>query len=347
MRTTGDLAPVLDLEVNGGLGPQALAAWTHTYLSTVATLTGRTPIIYTGPAFWAAQMAGNPTFASYPLWIARYSTQKPGPVGGWTSYTFWQYTASGTIKGIPTKVDVSLFNGTGDQLRALALLPPLTAAAPTPTPTTPVTPVSTPVPLGRWTGTTAVPGGVRLTGWVVDPKGATGKARARVWLDGRAVRVVTAGSRRADVAAAHPTWGSAHGVDTTLLGLRPGAHTICITGLSATGGSYVSLGCRTWTQMGDPKTVVSVTHQGSLVSARGWVVDPQTSAPVTVRMTVAGRLVRTLRASAASPVPTGTWATWGRGHGFVTSATACSKVNVCLTFVNSSYGSSRTVCVVR
>ena len=342
------LPPVLDLEVNGGLGPKALSAWTHTFMSTVSSLTGRTPILYTYPAFWASQMANDRTFTSYPLWIARYSSQKPAPVGGWTSYKFWQYTDSGTIKGIPTKVDVSVFNGTSDQLRAMALLPPLSApTSSTPVPGKPVTPVSTPVPVGRWTGTAARPGGVRLVGWVVDPAHVKAKARARVWLDGRAAQVVTAGTKRADVAAAHPTWGSAHGIDVTLRGLRPGAHTICITGLAATSSSYASLGCKTWNQKGDPKTVVSVTRKGANVYARGWVVDPQTAAPVTVQMKVAGHLVRTVRASAALPVPTGTWAPWGRGHGFATSAPARAKVTVCLTFVNSSYGNSRNVCVVR
>ena len=87
----GDLPPVLDLERNDGLTPAELIAWTDAYLTEVARLTGRTPIIYTYPAFWRSSMADTTIFNHYPLWIATYGPQ-PILVGGWSDYTFWQYT---------------------------------------------------------------------------------------------------------------------------------------------------------------------------------------------------------------------------------------------------------------
>ena len=42
---TLDLPPVLDIENSGGLPPAALINWTHRYLDTVQSLTGRLPII--------------------------------------------------------------------------------------------------------------------------------------------------------------------------------------------------------------------------------------------------------------------------------------------------------------
>ena len=42
-------SPVLDLEQTGGLAPPQLVQWTQTFLSTVQSLTGRTPMIYVSP----------------------------------------------------------------------------------------------------------------------------------------------------------------------------------------------------------------------------------------------------------------------------------------------------------
>ena len=377
MQQPGDLPPVLDLEVSGGLSPSALVAWTHTYLSTVAALTQRTPILYTYPAFWASAMAGDRTFSSYPLWIARYSSQQPAPIGGWPSYAFWQYTDSGTVQGIPTKVDVSVFNGTLDELRGMALLPPPPVAGSSPSPSSPgssgspnpsQTPSATPtptappqpratatptpsghstaVPVGAWAAADT-PGGVRLTGWAVDPAAVRVPARVQVTLDGHLATVQPATVSRRDVAAAHPTWGGQHGFDVRLLGVSPGQHRICVTALAASGGASASLGCVTRTQMGDPKIGLSVTRTGSRVSVSGWAVDPQTASPVTIRVSVGTRLVATLRASLAQPVPTGTWAPWGTGHGYATTVRSRQKVNVCLTYVNTSYGADRRVCVTK
>ncbi|GAA2066465.1 hypothetical protein GCM10009722_30980 [Williamsia deligens] len=108
----GDLPPVLDLEKSGGLPPSALIAWTHQYLDTVSALTGRTPIIYTYPAFWRTAMANTTQFTRYPLWIADFTGRSaPGPLpGGWTSWTFWQFTDSALIPGVPGRVDKNVYS---------------------------------------------------------------------------------------------------------------------------------------------------------------------------------------------------------------------------------------------
>jgi lysozyme len=116
------LPPTLDLEESGGLSPAALIAWTHTFLTTLTSLTGRTPIIYTYPYFWHNQMAGSTAFTAYPLWIASYGTAAP-PTLGWPTWTFWQYSATGTVRGIPGtgSIDVNRFNGDMSALAVLAL----------------------------------------------------------------------------------------------------------------------------------------------------------------------------------------------------------------------------------
>jgi hypothetical protein len=120
-----------------------------------------------------------------------------------------------------------------------------------------------------------------------------------------------------------------------------------VTAVAASGGVTTSLGCVSRVQMGDPKITLTATRVGSRVSVAGWAIDPQTAAPVTVRVRVGGRLVQTLSAARPNPVPTGTWAPWGAGHGYVTSITSSRPVTLCLTYVNVSFGNDRTACLTR
>jgi lysozyme len=108
----GDLPPALDLEDTGGLSPTDLGYWTQTFLTTVKSLTGRTPIIYSYPYFWRTNMANTTAFAGYPLWLADW-TGRSGPnyplPGGWGSFTFWQFTSQAKVPGISGNVDMSNF----------------------------------------------------------------------------------------------------------------------------------------------------------------------------------------------------------------------------------------------
>ena len=108
----GDLPPVLDLEATGGLGPAALRTWVKTWLETTEQLTGRTPILYFSPYFWIDHLGNSTAFARYPLWIAHYTTGSPKVPGGWSTWTFWQRTSSGSVSGIGGHVDMNRFNGT-------------------------------------------------------------------------------------------------------------------------------------------------------------------------------------------------------------------------------------------
>ncbi len=114
-----DLPPVLDLEVTGGLAPTDLIAWTRTWLTTTEQLTGRRPMIYSGPSFWGSALAGTTAFKTYYLWQAQW-TPPLSPMGAWPSATFWQYTSTGSVPGIGGNVDISRFNGSRTQLTQLA-----------------------------------------------------------------------------------------------------------------------------------------------------------------------------------------------------------------------------------
>ncbi|WP_242606075.1 GH25 family lysozyme [Frankia sp. Cppng1_Ct_nod] len=116
-RSDEQLAPVLDLEVDGGLSTSQLTEWTRTFLEEVETRTGRAPILYTYRSFWTDTMQNNPSFSGYPLWFAIYNgasssggPSSPGALpGGWTKWLMWQYTPSALVRGITGYVDMSRF----------------------------------------------------------------------------------------------------------------------------------------------------------------------------------------------------------------------------------------------
>ena len=115
---SGDLRPVLDLEVSNGLGSTALIAWAQTWLEQVTQATGVRPIIYTNAGFWSGSMSNTDWFArnGYAvLWIAHWtSASQPNvPAGAWAGngWTFWQYSSTGTVPGVTGAVDLDRFNG--------------------------------------------------------------------------------------------------------------------------------------------------------------------------------------------------------------------------------------------
>ena len=143
----GDLPPALDLEVTGGLKPAELTAWVATFLKRVKATTGRTPMVYTSPYFWTHSMGNSTAFRSYPLWLASWSSKAPTSLpGGWSRYTFWQYTNAGKVSGISGRVDMNVFNGTRAALWALANGAPAAKPAPKPAPAPQPAPAPKPAP---------------------------------------------------------------------------------------------------------------------------------------------------------------------------------------------------------
>lgn len=112
----GDLPPVLDIETSDGLPASRVRAWVAEFVDEVRKHTGVSPIIYTGGPFWRASVGSTSSFGC-PLWLAAYVRDpKPYVPGAWKAYSFWQYTSSARVPGIGGACDMSVFNGTSDQL---------------------------------------------------------------------------------------------------------------------------------------------------------------------------------------------------------------------------------------
>ena len=133
----GDLPPMLDIECPTSSDPTMASpncehtgdsGWVATatmsqrifdWLTTVEAATGRVPIVYSYPSWFADVGFTDPKLASYPLFIATLGACASVPAP-WTTAVFWQYSFTGTVPGVPGQVDLDRFFGTLAQLGSFA-----------------------------------------------------------------------------------------------------------------------------------------------------------------------------------------------------------------------------------
>jgi lysozyme len=121
---SGDLPPVIDLEVTDGLTAAQVAAGARTFLQRVQQRTGRVPMIYTSVRVFNGLLGTPSGFNPYFLWVANWNVRCPNiPNPPWTRWTFWQSSATGTVAGFSDPVDVDRFNGTSADLMAFVRSP--------------------------------------------------------------------------------------------------------------------------------------------------------------------------------------------------------------------------------
>lgn len=128
--TKGELPPVIDFEDADTLRTAeitgaAMLENLRSCLKRIETVWKIKPIIYTGYWFLWACLQESPEYdarwmAEYPIWIASY-TGSPDiypSMPSWMKYKFYQYTSSGAVKGIVGRVDMNVYAGTIEELRA-------------------------------------------------------------------------------------------------------------------------------------------------------------------------------------------------------------------------------------
>ncbi len=117
---SGDLPPVLDVEVRGRKPVAELRRDLKIWLHQVEESYGAKPIIYTNYTYYKDYLAGH--FDGYPLWIAHYKVPKLKLEKSDTlKLAFWQHTDGGAIKGIEGTVDCNVFYGSMRDLRSVCL----------------------------------------------------------------------------------------------------------------------------------------------------------------------------------------------------------------------------------
>lgn len=192
-------------------------------------------------------------------------------------------------------------------------------------------------PRGNFESAVGVAGGVRVAGWLVDPD-TTDPVTLRVQSGGTSTTIVASGSR-ADVAAAFPGYGPAHGF-SAVIPTDSGSRTVCVTAVDVGAGSDVSLGCRTATVPGGSPTgnFEAATGRPGGVHLKGWALDPDTTTPIYVWVDTAG-FSGLVRANVSRPDIGAAYPTMGPDHGFSTVvAVPPGQQTVCATAVNSGAG---------
>ena len=102
---TGDLVPVVDVEVLGHGTSGDLNDRLRRILRILESTVGAKPMIYTNARFWDAHFA--PDFGDYPLWIAEYEVDTPTLPAGWKEWSLWQFEGDATMPGIEKGADRS------------------------------------------------------------------------------------------------------------------------------------------------------------------------------------------------------------------------------------------------
>ncbi len=115
----GDLPVALDVEALGGALPDAAPSAVKDWIARVAAGTGKPPLVYTAPNFWD-EYFGTLELADCPLWVADYGVACPTLPSGFGAWLFWQTGYRDDIGGVTGDVDVDVFNGSVEELRAFA-----------------------------------------------------------------------------------------------------------------------------------------------------------------------------------------------------------------------------------
>ena len=113
----GDLPPVLDVEIIGKASRKELESNVKIWLDRVEKHYGVKPILYTSYKFKTKYLSDR-YFDDYPYWIAHYYVDSVKYQGKWH---FWQHTDIGIVPGIENDVDLNVFNGTIEELKALTI----------------------------------------------------------------------------------------------------------------------------------------------------------------------------------------------------------------------------------
>jgi len=171
-------------------------------------------------------------------------------------------------------------------------------------------------PVGALESVRAVPGGISLRGWAVDPN-TSDPLSVHVYRGAVGSSLVTSVARE-DIKSRFPAAALMSGFDVRLE--APAGNTrVCAYGINKGWGENVTLGCETVNVMrGNPIGGVSAEVSGSSVRVRGWTIDPDTASPIDMHLYVDG-VGRSLTASVERADVGRVYPGYGPTHGIDTT----------------------------
>lgn len=109
----GDIVPILDIEeLPKKQSMENMKKGVSNWLAIVEKHYKVKPILYSGQSYYKDFLEKE--FSDYPRWIANYNTFVENIHEDWH---FWQFTDKGLIEGIPTRVDLNIFQGNKHDLK--------------------------------------------------------------------------------------------------------------------------------------------------------------------------------------------------------------------------------------
>lgn len=115
--SSGDFAPVIDVESRGVVSEQKFQDDLRIFIALLEKEYGVKPIIYTGYRFYHKHLS-HPFYQNYPFWVAHYGMKDMNFKDHWK---FWQFTCKGRVKGIKGAVDLNVFKGGLAELNAMTV----------------------------------------------------------------------------------------------------------------------------------------------------------------------------------------------------------------------------------
>lgn len=190
------------------------------------------------------------------------------------------------------------------------------------------------------------PGQARVRGWAIDPD-TVDPISVHIYANGAFAGSVTASRPRGDVGAAHPDFGPNHGFDT-VVSVPGGRVQVCAFAINVgPPGVNTALGCRTaQLPSGNPFgnfEVLTASGPGQ-VRMRGWAIDPDTTAPVTLHVYANGTFLGATPAPGTRNDVGAVFPAYGPNHGFDTvMAVPGGRTQVCVFALNIGGGTANTL----
>ena len=102
-----DLIPLIDVEEKTNWTNKEFHKNFKAFLNMVENYFGQKPMIYTVNSFYNLNLSGK--YKEYHFLIGRYGENAPN-MRDKTSWTIWQFSETGKVKGIPMDVDIDVIN---------------------------------------------------------------------------------------------------------------------------------------------------------------------------------------------------------------------------------------------
>lgn len=102
-----DMKAAMDFENLSGLTADEAVAIAKAYLERLEQRSGHAPAVYSDA--YDARTVWRSNLTKYPLWVADYGVREPGSIGGWSSWSGFQYSDKGAVGGISGHVDLDYF----------------------------------------------------------------------------------------------------------------------------------------------------------------------------------------------------------------------------------------------